>query len=61
MKKVYKITLAVSAVLLLGIVGGVDRNLIGYGTGCTLVGICSLTMLGSMKLLEAAEKREATE
>ena len=58
MKKVYKITMAVSLILLLGICGGVDQNLIGFKAGCWLAGICSLTMIGSMKLIEAAERRE---
>jgi len=58
MRKVYKFTMAVSAILLLGILGGIDHNNLSLRSGSTLAVICSITLIGSMKLIEAAERRE---
>ena len=57
MKKVYKFTMAVSAILLLGILGGIDHNNLSLRLGSTLAVICSITLIGSMKLLETSERR----
>ena len=57
MRKVYKFTMAVSAILLLGILGGIDHNNLSLRTGSTLAVICSITLIGSMKLLETSERR----